>query len=62
MGRVDFDSHANTIAASANCCILEYTGRICDVPPYSYKYKPVTGGPIVKAATIWQSEYTGQEY
>ena len=32
------------------------------VSPYSDKYKPVTEVPIVKAATIWQSEYTGQEY
>ena len=62
MGRIELDSHADTIVAGANCCILEYTGRICDVSPYSDEYKPVTGVPIVKAATIWQSQYTGQEY
>ena len=62
MGRIELDSHADTIVAGANCCILEYTGRICDVFPYSDDYKPVTGVPIVKAATIWQSQYTGQEY
>ena len=62
VGRLELDSHADTIVAGANCCILKYTGRECDVSPYSSEYSPVTGVPIVKAATVWQSQHTGQEY
>ena len=51
MVRIELDTHADTIVAGANCCILEYTGRICDVSPYSDEYQPVQGVPIVKAAT-----------
>ena len=61
-GRMELDSHADTIVAGANCTVLEYTGRECDVSPYSSEYSPVTGVPVVKAATVWQSEVTGQEY
>ena len=39
-----------------------HTGRECDVSPYSEDYSPVTGVPIVTAATVWQSQYTGQEF
>ena len=62
IGNIELDTHADTIVAGANCCIMSYTGRICDVSPYSDEYKPITGVPIVKATTIWQSEYTGQEH
>ena len=62
MGRMELDSHADTIVAGSNCCVIEYTGRECDVSPYSSEYSPVTGVPIVKAATVWQSQLTGQEY
>ena len=62
VSRLELDSHADTIVAGANCCVLEYTGRECDVSPYSSDYSPVTGVPIVKAATVWQSQLTGQEY
>ena len=62
MGNIELDTHADTIVAGANCCVLNYTVRICDVSPYSEEYKPVSGVPIVRAATVWQSQYTGQEY
>ena len=62
MGNIELDTHADTIVAGANCCIMSYTGRVCDVSPYSDEYKPVTGVPIVKAATVSQSQYTGQDY
>ena len=53
IGNIEMDTHTDTIVAGANCCILEYTGRICDVSPYSSDYSPVIGVPIVKAATVW---------
>ena len=42
--------------------MLHRTGRECNVSPYSEDYSPVTGVPIVTAATVWQSQYTGQEF
>ena len=56
------DSHADTIVAGANCCIMAYTGRECDVAPYSDTYSPIKNVPIVQAATAWQSPDTGQTY
>ena len=35
IGNIELDTHADTIVAGANCCIMSYTGRICDVLPYS---------------------------
>ena len=61
-GRMELDSHADTIVAGANCVVLAYTGRECDVSPYDDKYEPVSGVPIVNAATAWQSPITGQVY
>ena len=54
-GRIELDSHADTIVAGANCTILEYTGKVCDVSPYRDDYDSVTNVPIVHAATVWQS-------
>ena len=61
-GRTELDSHADTTVAGANCRILHYTGRECDVSPYSEEYSPVKDVPIVQAATTWQSPNTGQLY
>ena len=61
-GKIELDSHADTIVAGANCCILSYTGRVCDVAPYREDYEAVSDVPIVKAATAWQSPLTGQVY
>ena len=61
-GRLELDSHADTIVAGANCVVLSYTGRECDVTPYDSTYAPAKGVPIVHAATGWQSPFTGQIY
>ena len=56
-GRCESDRHADTIAAGANCIILEYTGKECDVSPYSDNYEAVKNVPIVHAATAWPDIY-----
>ena len=61
-GRCEADTHADTTAAGANCIILEYTGKVCDVSPYTDTYESVKNVPIVNAATAWQSPLTGQTY
>ena len=67
-GRSEFDSHADTMVAGRNCIIINYTDRTCTVSPYNEKeYKPLTGVPIVQAATgytyikKWEELYTHNE-
>ena len=60
--RIELDTHADSIVAGANCCIMHYTGRVCDVSPYRDDYSPIKNVPIVKAATSYQSKHTGQVY
>ena len=61
-GRCELDSHADTTVAGSNCIILQYTGKECDVSPYTDDYESITNVPIVHAATAWQSPETGQTY
>ena len=59
---MEVDNHADTCVAGANCVILAYTGKECDVSPYRDDYEPVTNVPIVHAGTAWTSKRTGQTY
>ena len=61
-GRCELDSHADTTVAGANCVILNYTGKECNVAPYRDDYDSIKNVPIVSAATAWQSSITGQTY
>jgi hypothetical protein len=42
--------------------ILDYTGRECDVSPYTESYDAIKNVPIVTAATSWTSPHSGQVY
>ena len=56
-GRSKLDSHADIMVAGRNCIIINYTDRTCTVSPYNEdEYKPVTGVPIVQAATGYTSK------
>ena len=59
---MELDSHADTTVFGKNFLILHYTGRECDVMPYTDTYEAVKGVPIVSAATAWTSQVTGQTY
>ena len=50
-GKCESDSHADTIATGANCVVLNYTGKVCDVSPYRDDYEAVKNVPITNAAT-----------
>ena len=54
--------HADTIVTEANFCILQYTGKWCDLSPYRDDYEAIKGVPIVHVSTSWQSRETGQTY
>ena len=60
--KMEMDSHADTAVLGRNCVILNYTGRECDVSPYTDSYEAITGVPIVTGATAWTSQVDGQTY
>ncbi len=62
VGTVELDSHADTTVFGKNFLILHYTGRECDVLPYTDTYESVKGVPIVTAATAWTCLESGQTY
>ena len=59
---MELDSHADTVVLGRNCVILAYTGRECDVSPYTDFYDAIKGVPIVSGATAWTSERTGETH
>ena len=61
-GRIELDSHADTIVLGANCVILSHTGQSCEVMPYSNTYDAITDVPVVTGATLWTSLHDGDEY
>ena len=61
-GRIELDSHADTIILGANCVILSHTGQSCEVMPYSDTYDAITDVPVVTGATLWTSPHDGDKY
>jgi hypothetical protein len=58
---MELDSHADTVVLGNNCTILSYSVRgWCDVSPYTDTYDAIKGVPIVKGATAWTSNLTGE--
>jgi len=55
MDRTELDSHADTCCIGANATVIEFTGRICDVSPFSDSYSPVKDISVVKAATAYDT-------
>ena len=60
--RNELDSHADTCALGSNFVPLHYTGRVCDVSPYSSTYDPERDVPIVTGATAYTDQASGQVY
>ena len=58
-GRMELDSHADTTVLGRNCIVLQYTGRECDVSPYTDSYEAIKGVPIIQGATAWTDEASG---
>jgi Reverse transcriptase (RNA-dependent DNA polymerase) len=61
-GNNEMDTHADTCVLGKNFIITQYTGRECDVVPYSDDYEAVTGVPIVTGATAWTDQNTGETW
>jgi hypothetical protein len=58
--QIELDSHADTIVCGANCAIIHYTGKECDVTPYTDSYAAINSVPIVQAGTAWDNPVTGE--
>ena len=58
-GRMELDSHADTIVLGSNAVIMHYTTRECDVSPYADSYEPIRNVPIVSGATAVTDASTG---
>jgi hypothetical protein len=58
-GSNKMDTHADTCVLGNNFIILQYTGRECDVVPYSDEYDAIKGIPIVTGATAWTDQNSG---
>ena len=39
---------------------LEFTGKRCDVTPYTNNYQPITNVPVVNAVTVFTDESSGE--
>ena len=52
-GRLELDLHADTCVVGAVWKVMEYTGVVCDVFPYSGSYKPLKQVPIVEVVTAY---------
>jgi len=57
---MELDSHADTIVCGSNCLVLHYTGKECDVSPYTDAYEAIKSVPIVQAATAHDNLETGE--
>ena len=58
--QLELDSHADTIVCGSNCIIIHYTGKECDVTPYTDAYEAIKSVPIVQAATAYDNPETGE--
>ena len=61
-GRIELDTHADTTVLGSNCVVLSYTGKECEVSPYSSQYEVVQNDPAVTGATVWTNAADGTAY
>jgi hypothetical protein len=55
----EIDNHADTICAGANWTVLEFTGKYCNVSPFSTEYAPLENVPVARCATVYTFDSTG---
>ena len=61
-GLSELESRADTIALGQNSIITGYTGRECEVSPYTDKYESIKKLAIVTGWTGYKLTITGQRY
>ena len=45
-GRIELDSHADTVVLSSNCVVVHHMGKVCEVSPYMDEYDAITDVPV----------------
>ena len=58
-GCIKLDTHADTTVLGSICIVLSYTGKECEVSPYSPDYKTMHNIPVVTGATVWTNPQDG---
>jgi len=61
-GKIELDSHANTIVFGKNCVVLAFAGRESHASPYTDTYDSIKSVPIAKARTAWTSPESGTTF
>ena len=61
-GRNAKDAHANTFCAGWNWCLLDFSGKVCEVQPFQQLMKPVKEMPVASCATVWTSPKMERDY
>jgi hypothetical protein len=59
-GLVELDIHADTVCLGHNFRVIAQTDRVCEVSPYHPDYPPITGMPIMQAATAYDDPDSGE--
>ncbi len=62
IGRNEMDTHADTWCAGANWQLLDFTNKVCKVPPFLGSYELVKEVMVARCGTVWMSPNTGWEY
>ena len=61
-GRIELDSHDDTIVFGSNCVVIHFTERECTVSLYTDAYGPIKSVKIACAGTAWTSPALGKTY
>ena len=57
---LNLDSHADTSVIGANCHVISYTDKLCQVAPYHSDYATKQDIPIVQAGAAYDDPSTGE--
>ena len=58
-GHIELNTHADTTVLRSNCIVLSYTGKECEVTPYSPDYEAMCNVPVVTGAIVWTNPQDG---
>jgi len=62
VARMEIDNHADTCCFGANFMPTYFTGKVCEVTPFSEEYDAMTNIQVVGAYTVYDDKETGETY
>ena len=60
--RAEIDTRADTICAGKASRVIEYTGQVCDVSPFTSEYESMRNISVAKTATAYDHPYDNETY